>query len=157
MAPNQEWRSLTESERTEVWKRLQERWSVENTYWYPLRDTEMAANVIAFEAEWFFSQISLEMLQGILRIREITRIWELREGGAVYEMDYQLLDPVYDGEEGYWTSQDMDWLLYVSHESSLTVAGDWFISAIQALWPQWHHHLWHAYDYERPAGKTSHF
>ncbi len=154
MESNQDWRSLNENERKQVWKRLQERWGVESSYWYPLRDTQMPSDVIAFEAEWFFSQISLEMLQGLLQTHEITRIWELREGGAVYEMDYQLLDPVYDGEEGYWTSQDMDWLLYVSHESSLTVAGGWFVSAIQALWPQLHQHLWHGYDYERPVGKT---
>lgn len=157
MGSNQDWRSPNENERKQVWKRLQERWGVENTYWYPLRDAEMPSDVIAFEAEWFFSQISLEMLHGLLQTREITRIWELREGGAVYEMDSQLLNPVYDGEEGYWTSQDMDWLLYVSHESSLTVAGGWFVSAIQALWPQWHQHLWHGSDYERPTGKTPQF
>lgn len=152
----QDRRVLSHEESKEVWKQLQKRWDVDGNYWYPLRNNMAFSDVIAFEAEWFYFQIPLDMLHGIFKTHGITRIWEAREGGAIYEMDYELLEPYYDGEEGYWTSEDMDWLLYVSHESSLTVAGGWLVSAIKATWPHWQQHLWDGYDYKRPTRKTSH-
>ena len=77
--------------------------------------------------------------------------WELREGHELgYEMDTELLDLCYDGTEGYWTSESMDWLIYASHESSLTVAGEWLVAAIKARWPRWKEHLYTTYDFERP-------
>jgi hypothetical protein len=44
-------------------------------------------------------------------------------GGFDYEMDLELFEPYYNGDEGCWTSENIDWLVYASHERSLTVAG----------------------------------
>ncbi len=52
--------------------------------------------------------------------------------------------------EAYWTSGRMDWLIYISHESSVTVAGDWLIGAVKEAWPDWERHLYTDWDYERP-------
>lgn len=151
MATEQHMRTLNQDESEQVWKQLQEHWDTTRAGWYPMTGREMPPDVIAFQAEWFFSQISIEALHRILQTHAITRIWELREGGAVYEMDYQFLEPFYDGEEGYWTSQNMDWLIYVSHEHSLTVAGEWLIAAIKTIWPRWKEHLYTTYDFEPPS------
>ncbi len=43
----------------------------------------------------------------------------------------------------------MDWLMYASHEGSLTIAGDWLIEEVRAAWPEWEQHLYAPYD----AGK----
>jgi hypothetical protein len=44
----------------------------------------------------------------------------------------------------------MDWLIYASHESSITVAGDWLLEAVKAEWPEWEQHLYTGWDYKRP-------
>jgi hypothetical protein len=71
----------------------------------------------------------------------IERVWELREYGPEYEIDLWLLEPSYTGAEGFWTPDDMDWLIYASHESTITVTGSWLLPRIQAHWPAWRAHV----------------
>ncbi len=68
-------------------------------------------------------------------------------GGA---LAVSLLEPEYDGREGYWTSEGMDWLLYASHEGSITVAGDWLLEAVKSIWPAWRKHLYTGWDRQPP-------
>jgi hypothetical protein len=68
-------------------------------------------------------------------------VWELREYGPEYEQDVSLFDPQYNGAEGYWSSGELDWIVYASHESSVTVGG-WLLADVKALWPAWAAHLW---------------
>jgi hypothetical protein len=37
-----------------------------------------------------------------------------------------------------------DWMIYVSHEQSITLAGDWLVRESQRAWPDWASHLWSA-------------
>ena len=39
------------------------------------------------------------------------------------------------GEEGFWTGGESDWLVYVSHENSITLAGAWLVSAFENAVP----------------------
>ena len=58
----------------------------------------------------------------------------LREiGPPDYEMESAAVDLHYDGSEAFITS-DGEWLLYSSHESSITVAG-WLADRFRAQWP----------------------
>jgi hypothetical protein len=144
-------RTLHLDEIQRLWKQMQEHWDINGHGWYPITGSDMPPTVVAFEDAWFYNEIPLNVLQGILKRHEITRVWELREGHeAGYEMDTAFLDLYYDGTEGYWTSEGMDWLIYVSHENSLTVAGEWLIAAIKVLWPRWNEHLYTTYNFERP-------
>ena len=51
------------------------------------------------------------------------RVWELNESrlDPEYEMDTRLCD--FAGNETYWSSRELDWLVYVSHESSIAFTG----------------------------------
>jgi len=69
-------------------------------------------------------------------------VWELREYGPEYTMDIELLDPIYNLAEGYWSSEQMDWIIYASHESSITVGG-WMLDEIKEQWPAWSEYVWH--------------
>jgi hypothetical protein len=44
----------------------------------------------------------------------------------------------------------MHWLIYASHERSITLAGTWLIAAVQEIWPRWDEHLYTGWEYERP-------
>ena len=51
----------------------------------------------------------------------------------------------FDGGEGHWCDARVDrrdWLVYASHEGSLTLGGGWLVAAAQRAWPAWAGHLW---------------
>jgi hypothetical protein len=147
-------RLLNLREERRVWATLDERWGTNGKfYWYPLQVGDPPGTALAFQAEWFKVRVPTKRLHQILEERGIRRVWALMEGifAPAYEMDTALLDPEYRGDECYWTAGEMDWLLYVSHESSITVAGDWFVDAIKATWPDWQEHVYTGWDYVRPA------
>ena len=123
-----------------VWARLRERWQIPAGYWYPLANCTLAG-VVAFDAAAFNEGAPADRLQGILQRRGVERVWELREYGPDYEQEVSLFNPHYNGAEGYWSSGALDWIVYASHESSVTVGG-WLLGEVQALWPGWQARLW---------------
>ena len=133
-------RVLSPVESSAIWQKLRHRWQITGWYWHPLIKCELsnitAFNVDAFEA--FFPSISLVKM---LSSRGITRIWELREYGVEYYQDVLLFNPTYNGNEGYWTSECLDWIVYASHEASITVGG-WLLDNIKAQWSDWEQHVW---------------
>ena len=134
-------RVLSSTERATIWTRLQALWSITESYWYPL--TERSRNdVVAWQDRYFNQSVSTTMVQNLLRERGIIRLWELREHGPEYELDVSAFEPYYNGAEGYWCAEPMDWVIYASYESSITVGGAWLIQAIQQRWPAWQAYLW---------------
>jgi hypothetical protein len=133
-------RVLAPDESEAVWSRLRDRWQIPAGYWYPLTDGTLAG-VVGFDALAFGEAVPPARLQGILGRREVERVWELREHGPEYEQDVSLFDPHYNGAEGYWSSGALDWIVYASHESSVTVGG-WMLEEVKALWPAWQAHVW---------------
>ena len=44
-------------------------------------------------------------------------------------------------------------MLYVSHEHSITVAGDWLLAGVKAIWPNWQERLDTDYRYAGQLGQ----
>lgn len=147
---------LTGAKRFRVAWKLEERWGVSprEHYWYPLLDVEIPSDVdvLALQELWFYKEVGAERMRSILLARGITRIWELQESiiSSEYELDPRLCS--FWGNETYWSSPELDWLVYVSHESSITFAGTWLVDAIKKSWPNWQQRIYTGYDYEPPPG-----
>lgn len=138
-------RVLRASEVERGWRDLHDAWGVKG-YWYPL-DESPRPDVIAFQAPYFDRDVGGTALRRILDSRGVGRVYELREYGANYELALALLDPEYNGAEGFWYAAPggpgaREWLVYASHESSLTIGGSWLIEEVKALWPSWDRYLW---------------
>lgn len=133
-------RVLGREEERAIWDEVRERWDV-NGYWHPLGETSRA-DVAAYADDEFRRAVGGGGLRRILEGRGVRRVWEIREYGPSYEIDPALLDPVYTGAEGYWCASGLDWLVYASHEESVTVGGAWLIAEVEAAWPEWERHLW---------------
>jgi hypothetical protein len=133
-------RVLAAKQAEAVWARLRERWQIAASYWYPLADCTLPG-VAAFDAAAFNEGAPADRVQGILQRRGVERVWELRECGPEYEQEVSLFNPLYNGAEGYWSSGALDWVVYASHESSVTVGG-WLLGEVQTLWLGWQAHLW---------------
>ena len=131
-------RVLGDDETSTVWSNLQ-RWDVQpNDYWYPLVPTKITG-LVAFDSDAFDAAVPSRALSKILASNDIARIWELREHGPSYIQDINCISPIYNGAEGYWTSNDIDWLIYASHEMTITIGG-WMLNAVKNIWPKWSHH-----------------
>src|SRR5207302_5010472 len=127
-------RVLSSTERKEAWSKLGTLWGIKQTdYWYPLDHYE-ADNVEAFQAPYFDKEVGSEKLRAILQNHGVERVLELREYGPEYELELSAFEPYYNGAEGYWCSEQMDWILYASHESSITIGGEWLLRRVKDIW-----------------------
>jgi hypothetical protein len=133
-------RVLSVAESQWIWSRLRGRWQIPEGYWYPLVECKLS-DIVAFKSRAFDEAVATARLRGILASRSIERVWELREYGPEYEEDVARFEPHYNGAEGYWSSGDLDWIMYASHESSVTVGG-WLLQDVKAMWSSWQLHVW---------------
>jgi hypothetical protein len=133
-------RTLTEDESKGLRARLLQIWSVpENGHWYPLSDTD-CPDVMAFEREPFAKGMPNHALAGSLERHDVSRIYELWESSADFEVDVNLIEPGSAGfDELIACSGDMDWIIYVSHESTITIGG-WLLADVKRQWPGWERH-----------------
>ena len=132
-------RVLSQDEAAQILSRLQQTWQITDWYWYPLAESSIAT-VAAFQDGPFHEALSPQLLQSILGTRGIERIGSFESSGQS-EQDAALFFPYYNGAEGYWSSGELDWIVYASHESSVTVGG-WLLEEIKALWPSWNEKIW---------------
>jgi hypothetical protein len=126
-------RVLSASEVSSLWGRVQSRWGADRSHFYPLAD-RTDPSLYAFDSEAFDREFPPSRLQAILRGWKIARIYELREcGDNNYLLSGGAWEPYYDGAEGYWFSDSPDWIMYASHESSITTGG----TLTQAVLSEW--------------------
>ncbi len=134
-------REVESPEKEDLIRRLQKEWGV-SYYWFPLRDKieTRADHIEAFQAT--YEESDHETLRQILAAHGITTMFEMREDGQLYEIELAQFYPVYTGSEGFWFTLQLNWLIYASHESSLTIGGAWLLPAVQAAWPDWEQRVW---------------
>jgi hypothetical protein len=77
------------------------------------------------------------------------RIIELREYGHGYEVATDVVGFKYTGAEGFWTSADLSWLVYASHEASITFGGRWLIERMRAILPEFERYIYKGYELSR--------
>ena len=130
-------RVLDDWESKSLWNQLKEVWGIDGSNWFPLRKGPVPQGVMAFHTDYFEAMNGAALLREALQDRNIARVFQLHEfGDPNYEIELGILDPGYrDGGESYSTSAQSDWVVYASHESSVTVCGDWLIQVFRAEWP----------------------
>ena len=125
-------------------RRIRAIWGVTDShYWYPL-STARRPDVIAFDSDYIDEddQKIKEIQQWILR-QGADVVFELHEDLTLWQIDTDSLDPCYDGRylERYWFDQHMNWVIYASHESTISFGGNELITSLQSFWPDWQEHL----------------
>jgi len=128
---------LSKSESDFVREKLKTIWNV-NGYFYPL-ENRIREDMEAFQDKYFEQEFGFERLQEIFWQRGIYRIWEIREDREDYEMDLSIFEPF--GSETFWCDTKFDWLIYCSHESSITFAGS-ILPEIKNHWANWQERIW---------------
>jgi hypothetical protein len=76
--------------------------------------------------------------------RGIYRVFELRETDGGYELDTEIA--TFDGSENFWTTPNLDWLVYTSHEASITFGGNWLIDRMRSFLPDFEKYNYKGWD-----------
>jgi hypothetical protein len=136
-------RTLTTEEKSYLWSEMKNHWGKDD-YWYPLSESK-PPNMEAFMDDYFEAEVGYSALREILKKHNVEKVFELREliSSPEYEIDVNNFSPTYNiNGEGYWCSKEMDWVIYASHENSITLGGDWLIKEIRKVWLNWEERCW---------------
>ena len=134
-------RRLRADESAHAWSELKRQWGVDR-YWYPVDrplDADPPPDTMAFRSEAFLTTDVQARLRTIIASQGASRVIELREhdaSGPDSEIDVALLEPIYTGAEGFWTDGSFAWVIYASHESSVTLAGAPVLAAFREAFPE---------------------
>jgi hypothetical protein len=118
--------------------------------WYggAANDQRHEDQCLTLHTDWVDVQPGHEQaIQSMLSTRGITRLIEIREFGDNYELDLQAASFSYDGAEGYWFVDNLDWMIYASHESSITFGGDWLIQAVRNSTPDIEKYVYRGWEH----------
>src|SRR5206468_7479158 len=116
-------RTLSPGETMVLGRALTRRWSMPEQYWYPLDPADQALappHTIALDAAPFDEDLEDRLRQVLVEVAA-PRLYHLGENSE--EVDVELFDVRGSLGEEYWTDASMAWVVYDSHESSVTVAG----------------------------------
>jgi hypothetical protein len=134
-------RVIAEEESKKLWRQLKEMWDMGGGPWFPLREGQIPLHVITFHSDYFETMSGAQLLREALKTLHVTRIYQLQEFGPLepeYEIELSILEPSYGkGGEQYSTSDPADWVVYASHESSITICGEWLADFFKQKWPDW--------------------
>ena len=129
---------LSKQDSERLWDGLRRTWSIGDDYWFPLKQGAMPPNILPFHTDYFDSINGQDILRDALRKHSVSTVFLLHEfGDPDYEVELGIFEPGYrDGGEQYSTSVQSDWIVYASHESSITVGGEWLIDVFRKLHPE---------------------
>lgn len=131
-------RVLSKEEGERLWHGLRKTWGIGGDYWFPLKEGAMPPSILAFHTDYFESINGQHILRDGLAKHGVSTVFLLHEfGDPEYEVELGIFEPGYrDGGEQYSTSEHGDWVVYASHESSITIGGEWLIEIFRALHPE---------------------
>jgi hypothetical protein len=132
-------RTLSGDEIAIARSRLAERWGIGRShYWYPLSETTHPLTVefplvavavaknsyLSFGVDLHDEASLYRKIRSFLDRRGVERVYEIWEEGDSFLLDLSLAEFRYGtGMEGYWFDEANDWVVYCSHENSVTLAG----------------------------------
>ena len=132
---------FTQNERSQAWEKLAARWSITEHYWYPLTGKE-PADTLALYAPHFKQQLGGKFLHSVLNSEGVVTLIEFCEDGDASSLSANEVDFEYTGLEAFWSAPPFDWIVYCSHESSITLGGRSLLEPLKQAWPRWRNSQW---------------
>ena len=66
--------------------------------------------------------------------------------GQELDIDAASFNP--NGSERFWFERSMRWMIYASHEASITFGGEWLVEEVRQIFPLASRYLYTSYDQE---------
>lgn len=135
-----------DADKVNIRERLSNIWGINQPYWYLLYSCHRD-DVIAFDLNYVTISEKLKDVKMWLLEQGVSEMCEFRENGLDYEIndikDYSFWDSddYFWNNECYWFDYTMDWIIYLSHEQTITFGGDAMIKRLKIEWHDWSKHL----------------
>jgi hypothetical protein len=113
--------------------RLERRWGVQGTSWHPMLPGPVPPSVLVLTDAAILSRAGIARVHQALRTIGARRVVELREDGLDYLLDLDLFAPMYNGAEGVWCDDSLDWVAFASHEGTVAFGGV-IASVLPTVW-----------------------
>jgi hypothetical protein len=117
-------------------KQLTDKWGIrDGDSWIPLDDAEITDSIEYGYYSTFAKEFGIDRLKKILQNITKSDVYEINNEAsdrriAVSEIDFKRF-------ECYYTNETADWVVYYSHEDTITFAGQELIEKLQATWEGW--------------------
>ncbi|OAQ43505.1 hypothetical protein A5893_17240 [Pedobacter psychrophilus] len=121
---------------------LNEKWNCNLPFgWIPITGEKGIPNTEIYQSNHFTEHIT--NLPDILKdIYDIIEVFEIQESGNMTFKKATECDFVYDGLEYIYTDKKFQFVIYCSHESSITVGGKELLEKIHEVWPDYVNRIW---------------
>ena len=121
---------------------LNEKWNCDLPFgWIPISGDRKIPNTEIYQAEHFTDNIT--NLPTIIKdLYNLTELFEIQEGGSVALKIATDCNFFYDGLEYMYTDKNFKFVIYCSHESSITIGGRELIDRIHEVWPDCINRIW---------------
>lgn len=114
-------------------------WDINQHYWYPLYKCKRN-DVLAFNDDYINkNEEKITDVRDILLKLNYNSVYEMNEDRLIWLIDTNSLVPTMSkyNDERFWFSEDMSWIIYVSHEGSITLGGEELLNQVKAKWDDW--------------------
>jgi hypothetical protein len=113
---------------------LADKFEFQDFYWWPLNGSTKPTDTECFSDEAFNTKLGHSRLVQTLNEMGCD---ELRKINEIHEDEIIKTDDIwsYDGIEVVYCNNNADWLIYFSHENTVTVSGKRLIDALKKNWP----------------------
>ncbi|MGB6406519.1 MAG: hypothetical protein WBF39_03525 [Planococcus donghaensis] len=114
-------------------------WDITQHYWYPLYKCKRN-DVLAFNDDYINkNEEKITDVRNILLKLNYNSVYEMNEDRLIWLIDTNSLVPTMSkyNDERFWFSEDMSWIIYVSHEGSITLGGEELLNQVKAKWDDW--------------------
>jgi hypothetical protein len=109
--------------------------------WIPITGNKKILNTEIYDSTDFSQYI--DVIKGVLTSKfKLLEIFEVIEGGGVSVKKISDCDLFYSGIEYLYTDSEYQFVIYCSHEGSVTIGGSALISEIHKIWGDYKNHLW---------------
>ena len=138
---------LSKDEAAAIWLRIAAAWDIRPGFYYPLDDASSRRDLLALETSLFHAADGVNHVRHALSAHGVRECLDFCEFNLpTRRIALRDWNATYDGREHIWTSEPFDWLLYLSHEESITLGGAWLIEAFKRSEPTWRDLLWKTGD-----------
>lgn len=130
-------------------ERIEFIWDITQHYWYPLYKCRRN-DVLAFNDDYINkNEEKITDVRDILLKLNYNSVYEMNEDRLIWLIDTNSLVPTMSkyNDERFWFSEDMSWIIYVSHEGSITLGGEELLNQVKAKWDDWQSNIF-ATEYE---------
>jgi len=115
---------------TSIRQLLSDKFGFKNFYWFPLTGGAKPADTEYFSEEIFLAKFGISKLIHTIKDMGVSQLTKINE-----DHDDKIIktDEIwsYDGIEVVYCNDSADWLIYFSHENTVTVSGSILINALK--------------------------